>query len=143
MTRAFAEKDWAPLVGAAEAARKRAYAPYSKFAVGAALRVAGAIYAGANVENSSYGLSLCAERGAVAAAVAAGAPLGRMEALVIATAALDPTPPCGACRQVLREFAADLPIRLVARGGRTEDLRLADLLAHAFVPAHLSGRSGR
>mgnify|MGYP001210640522 CR=1 FL=1 len=96
-----------------------AHAPYSKFPVGAALRVKGGrVYRGANVENASLGLSVCAERVAIWSAVAAGERV--FEAIAIVTEAERPTPPCGACRQVLLEFADDLPVYIAARGGMHE-----------------------
>ena len=119
------------LVAAALAARERAYAPYSHFPVGAALlTAAGEIVGGANVENASYGLTICAERAAVAAAVAAGH--RQFTALAIATAG--GAPPCGACRQVLWEFAPDLVVWLVDsdRPGPVNEVPLRDLFPRAF-----------
>lgn len=102
---------WDELVAAAIAVRQQAHAPYSRYRVGAALRCAsGRIFVGANVENASFGLTQCAERSAVTAAVSAGE--REFTALVIATA--DGGWPCGACRQVLAEFCAALPIVIVA-----------------------------
>src|SRR4051812_453230 len=95
------------LVRAAQDARTRAYAPYSNFAVGAAVLAGGAIYRGCNVENASYGLSMCAERVAVFTAVASG---GRaIDAVAVVGSAERPTPPCGACRQALNEFGPHMP----------------------------------
>lgn len=91
------------LLAAALAARKNAYAPYSKFAVGAAVRTAdGKIFTGCNVENASYGLSCCAERCAIFAAVGAGE--RKFIALCVAADTKEPVSPCGACRQVMTEF---------------------------------------
>ena len=125
------------LVAAARAAADNAYAPYSKFRVGAALRFAdGAVITGANVENASYGLTVCAERVAVAAAVAAGA--RKVEAIAIASATSPPTPPCGMCLQTLAEFAGpDLPVRLVGEDGAVVDTRLGELLPRAFTKKFL------
>jgi cytidine deaminase len=110
-----------------------AHAPYSRFPVGAALLgESGRVYLAVNVENASYGLSVCAERSAVFAAVAAGE--RRFAALAVATDTDRPTPPCGACRQVLREFVEDLPVHLAGRQGPIETRRLTELLPHAFAP---------
>jgi len=119
------------LLAAALAARGNAYAPYSKFAVGAALLTAANDFiCGANVENASYGLTTCAERVALQAAVAGGQ--RKFRALAIAT--LGGASPCGACRQVLAEFCDDLPIFLIDAGQANEvrEVRLADLLPDCF-----------
>jgi cytidine deaminase len=119
------------LVRAARAARRRAHAPYSGFRVGAAVRAGGAIHAGANVENASYGLTLCAERVAVATAVASGA--RRIDAVAVASGTDEPTPPCGACLQTLAEFAGpDLPVVLSGARGRRVETTLGALLPRAF-----------
>jgi cytidine deaminase len=125
---------WRLLVEAAARARDRAYAPYSNYRVGAALLAPdGAIFAGCNVENASYGLALCAERSAVAHLVAAGG--SRVAAIAVVTAGPEPGRPCGLCRQTLSEFADDdLPIGLAIAGDelpRTVD-RLGDIFAHPF-----------
>jgi cytidine deaminase len=129
--------DWEALAGAAEAARARAYAPYSGFAVGAAILFEdGAITQGANVENASYGLGVCAERNAVAAGVLGGH--GRPRAVLIFTSAGHPVPPCGACRQVLAEFAGpELPVQSRTAAGARRMHRLAELLPEAFGPEWL------
>ncbi len=129
--RRHARGDPAALAGAARAARRRAYAPYSRFKVGAAVRAGGAIHRGCNVENASYGLTLCAERVAVAAAVAAGA--RRLDAVAVASGTDEPIPPCGMCLQTLAELAGpELPVRLVGARGRTVDTTLGELLPRAF-----------
>jgi cytidine deaminase len=136
-SRAAAGAGAAELARAARAARARAYAPYSRFEVGAAVRAGGRIFAGANVENASFGATLCAERAAIAAAVNAGA--RRLDALAVASATAPPTPPCGICLQTLAEFAGpDLPITLAgARGARVETT-LGELLPHGFSGKYLS-----
>ncbi len=128
-------QDWQPLIEAALQARQRAYAPYSHYTVGAALLTEdGTIVTGANVENAVYPLGICAERVAVVRAVHAGHT--RFKALVVATA--NGGTPCGACRQTLREFAADLPILVVDGQGRVVlETDLAELLPHAFAPDDL------
>jgi cytidine deaminase len=119
------------LAAAARRARSSAHAPYSRFRVGAAVLAGGAIHAGCNVENASYGLTVCAERNAVAAAVLAGAK--RLEAVVVASNTSPPTPPCGMCLQVLAEFGpAALPVILVGARGVREETTLGQLLPRAF-----------
>lgn len=119
------------LIEAACQARQRAYAPYSKFLVGAALATAdGQIFTGSNVENASYGLTICAERTAVFAAASSGQRQFRLLAIASAGGA----PPCGACRQVLAEFAPDLAILLVDAESRRciAEVNLRELLPGAF-----------
>lgn len=125
--------DWAPLSTAARAARERSHSPYSRFAVGAALLAEdGTIFAGTNVENRSYGLALCAERAAVAAAVTAGR--RRFRALLVIADATPPAPPCGLCRETLAEFCGpELEIRLVNLAGESRDFRLGELFPEPFV----------
>jgi len=122
---------------AAFEAMERAYAPYSNFRVGCALRgTDGSVHAGCNVENAAYPASICAERGAVLAAVARGT--RDFDLLVLATEASEPTPPCGQCRQVLVEFAPALPVVSFTRAGRVGRWTLAELMPHPFTPALLA-----
>lgn len=124
------------LRAAAFAAMANAYAPYSGLTVGAALETeSGEIVAACNVENATYPLGLCAEHAAVALAVAKGA--RRFRALAIATNAPVPTPPCGACRQVLCEFGEDVSITSYAADGSSARWKLTELLPNPFVREHL------
>ena len=124
------------LEAAAREARDRAYAPYSGFQVGAALLTDdGRIFTGANVENASYGLSMCAERNAVFHAVTEG--VRGLRAVAVSASNDEPTWPCGGCRQVLHEFGPDMVVISEGRGGRREERRLAELLPLAFGPADL------
>jgi cytidine deaminase len=123
------------LIAAARGAQARAYAPYSKFRVGAALEATdGTVFLGCNVENASYGLTICAERAAVFAAVSAG--VNRFRRAVVVSDVDPPAAPCGACRQVLAEFGLDLPIEGVG-SKRTVTWLLSDLLPVAFGPEQL------
>ena len=120
-----------PLVEAAIRARENAHAPFSKFKVGAAIEDAsGRIHTGCNVENATYGLTVCAERVAVFKAVSEGARQFKRVAVVAGTEAL--TPPCGACRQILWEFCGDVELILANLQGRTESFRLKDLFPRPF-----------
>ena len=124
------EGSWDSLRRAAMNARANAYAPYSGFTVGAAVQTkSGAVFTGCNVENASYGATICAERAALAAAVAAGE--RELVALVVVSGAKSPTPPCGICRQCLAELAPSLPIRSYTGGARAE-YDLSSLLPDAF-----------
>ena len=123
------------LVDAARAAQAEAYAPYSRYRVGAALEAEdGRVFTGCNVENASHGLTVCAERNAVAAAVVAGARCFRR--IVVATDGDPPGSPCGACRQVLAEFGHDLDVICVGPA-RTLRWRLEELLPSAFSKQQL------
>jgi cytidine deaminase len=123
------------LVEAAVRAKDRAYAPYSRFRVGAAVLAGETIYSGANIENASYPLSVCAERNAVAAAVIAGE--RRIDAVAVSTDEGEPTPPCGGCRQVLNEFGPEMRVISVGADGKRGDWSLSHLLPHAFGPEDL------
>lgn len=119
------------LIAAARTAREHAYAPYSNFRVGAAVRAtSGRIFSGCNVENSSYGLSVCAERVAIFKAISEGE--CGFDAIAVVTDADPPAAPCGACRQVLWEFCGDAEVVLANLAGRTEMHRMAELLPKPF-----------
>jgi cytidine deaminase len=120
------------LAAAAESARAGAYAPYSRLKIGAALLARdGSIFTGANIENASYGLTVCAERVALWSAVSHGA--REFVALVVAGPKRAAAPPCGACRQVLAEFSPDLVVRYRGAAGRWTSRRLRALLPAAFA----------
>ena len=122
------------LIAAAYAVRQLAYAPYSHYPVGAALLTEnGRIFTGVNVENASYGLTICAERTAVGKMVSEG--VQKIVAVAVCTA--NGGSPCGACRQVLSEFAGDVPVYLVDDEKNVQEMTLHQLLPHHFGPAHL------
>jgi cytidine deaminase len=126
------------LVQRALEARESSYSPYSGYAVGAALRAGDGLYAGANVENASYGLTICAERTAVARAVLEGA--RAIDAIAIATTSSPPASPCGMCLQTMLEFSPDpqkTRVLLVNPAGERRAFTLAELVPHGFVPASL------
>ncbi len=124
------------LVKVAALARQRAHAPYSKYKVGAALRTArNKVHTGANIENASYGLTVCAERTAVFAAVNAGDTKFDAIAIVIDDERLPS--PCGACRQVLAEFSPAMRVVLATTGGLRRETTLRELLPDPFLPENL------
>jgi cytidine deaminase len=118
---------------AALKARDNAHAPYSKFRVGAAIEDRhGHIHTGCNVENATFGLTVCAERVAVFKAISEGLKPGEFRRIAIAADTDDLTPPCGACRQILWEFLGDVPVILVNPRGKREELSLKQLFPRAF-----------
>jgi cytidine deaminase len=124
------------LLSAALAARENAFAPFSKFKVGAAVEdLQGRIHTGCNVENATYGLTMCAERVAIFKGVSEGA--RRFRRVAVAADAESLTPPCGACRQILWEFCGDVEIALVNPRGMTETHRLKDLFPKPFDVSYL------
>jgi cytidine deaminase len=132
-------REWMVLRERAAAAMANAYAPYSGFRVGAALLGSdGSVSEGCNVENASYPVGICAERAAIAAAVARG--VRNFSAIVIATEAETPTSPCGMCRQVLMEFAPDLAVLSVTSNGAEAQWSMSDLLPAAFTPTSMGRR---
>jgi cytidine deaminase len=123
--------DESTLIASAQSARILAHAPYSHFQVGAAVETGeGKIFSGCNIENATYGLTVCAERVAVWKALSEGARGFRRVAVVVDTDEL--TPPCGACRQVLWEFCADIEVILANLTGKKAVYRLRDLLPYPF-----------
>jgi len=126
--------DYEGLIAKAMEAREKAHAPYSHFAVGAALLArSGRVYTGCNVENASYGLSICAERTAVFKAVSEGE--RDFEAIAVVTE--NGVTPCGACRQVLMEFGEDIQVIVADETGGYRVFGLQELLPEAFTPEHL------
>ena len=126
------------LIEAARAARRNAHAPFSRFAVGAALEAAdGRVVTGCNVESATYGLTVCAERVAAFKAISEGIRAFRRVAVVADTA--EPTPPCGACRQVLWELCGDVEVVLADLTAEKATFRLRDLLPHPFDARLLGG----
>lgn len=124
------------LIQAALQARRHAHAPYSHFAVGAALEdTEGRIHTGCNVENATYGLTLCAERVAVFKAISEG--VRHFRRIAVATDTEQLATPCGACRQILWEFAGDIEIVLANPAGKSETLQLATLFPRAFDATYL------
>ena len=127
-------KDQNKLVSLAAEARKKAYAPYSNFAVGAALLAkSGRVYTGCNVENASYGLTVCAEQVAVFKAVSEG----EQEFEAIAVVTENGVTPCGVCRQVLMEFGENIQVIVADTAGHRRGFALTDLLPEGFMPRHL------
>ncbi|MFN6924692.1 MAG: cytidine deaminase [Tabrizicola sp.] len=125
------------LLEAATAVRERAYAPYSRFKVGAALRAtSGAVHVGCNVENVAYPEGTCAEAGAIAAMVAAGD--NRIAEILVIADSPDPVPPCGGCRQKIAEFAApDVRVTMCTTDGKQKVMTVAELLPGLFTAAHM------
>jgi cytidine deaminase len=125
-----------PLVAAALEVRLNAHAPFSKFQVGAAVEdESGVIHTGCNVENATYGLTVCAERNAIFKGISTGAK--RFRRVAVAADTDDLTPPCGACRQILWEFCGDVDVVLSNLKGKTETVRLKQLLPRAFDASFL------
>lgn len=124
------------LIGAAKAARERAYTPFSKFKVGAAIEDEhGNIYTGCNVENASYGLTMCAERVAAFKAISEGA--GKLLRIVVVADTPMPAPPCGACRQVLWELMGDAQVAMVNLADQRESWMLSAIFPRAFDASYL------
>jgi len=127
-----------PLIDAALAVRLNAYAKFSNFRVGAAIEdFEGRIHTGCNVENATYGLTVCAERVAVFKAISEGVGIRKFRRVAVAADTEILTPPCGACRQILWEFCGDIPVVLVNLHSKTETYQLKDLLPRAFDASYL------
>lgn len=131
-------KDLNDLFQAAKKARERSYSPYSGAKVGAAVRLrSGKIYAGCNVENSSYGATICAERTAIQNAVSEEGPKIEITDVLVVTASNPPWPPCGLCRQVIAEFGRNCMIHATNLDSIHSSTRFSDLYPCAFTPDHL------
>ena len=125
-----------PLVAAAKLARENAHAPFSNFRVGAAVRAnSGRIFGGCNVENATYGLTVCAERIAIFKAISEGE--RGFDAIAVSTDTDTLTPPCGACRQIIWEFCGDVPVILCNLKGKTETIQMRDLFPKPFDSSNL------
>jgi len=132
-----ADDDFTELMNAAKKASRQAYCPYSKFPVGAAVLTRdGSIFSGCNVENASFGLTICAERNATFHAVASGKT--DIQVVAIYTPTATPTAPCGACRQVLNEFGPSARVLSFCDGPEVIRLTVAELLPRAFGPSNLN-----
>jgi cytidine deaminase len=128
--------DYQALIAAASQARQNAYAPYSNFRVGAALRAAsGRIFGGCNIENATLGLTVCAERVALFKAVSEGE--RGFDAVAVVTDTDSLTPPCGPCRQLIWEFCGDVPVILANLRGQMEVLRMGELFPRPFDGSNL------
>lgn len=124
------------LIAAAKSARQNAHAPFSKFKVGAALRTAsGKIFGGCNVENATYGLTVCAERVAIFKAISEGE--RKFDAIAVTTDTDTLTPPCGACRQLIWEFCGDIPVAMSNLAGKVEVTWMKDLFPKPFDSSNL------
>jgi len=124
------------LIAAAKRSRENAHAKFSNFKVGAALRAAsGKIYGGCNVENATYGLTVCAERVAIFKAISEGE--RKFDAIAVVTDADTLTPPCGACRQLIWEFCGDVPVIMCNLKGQVETLRMSELFPKPFDSSNL------
>ncbi len=124
------------LIAAAKAARENAHAPFSNFKVGAALRTtSGKIYGGCNVENATYGLTVCAERVAIFKAISEGE--RKFDAIAVVTDTETLTPPCGACRQLIWEFCGDVPVVMSNLTGKADQLRMSQLFPKPFDSSNL------
>ncbi|MFN2453594.1 MAG: cytidine deaminase [Pyrinomonadaceae bacterium] len=136
MSESFDAQGEQRLIAAASDALAYAFAPFSDFRVGAALEtIDGKIFTGCNIENATYGLTMCAERVAIFKAVSEGARRFRRLAIVAETKEL--TPPCGACRQIIWEFCSDIPVLLANNRGDTATLQMSELFPHAFDKSFL------
>ncbi len=128
--------DYDPLIAAAKSAWKNAHAPFSHFQVGAGLRaVSGKIYGGCNVENATYGLTVCAERVAIFKAISEGE--RKFDAIAVVTDTDALTPPCGACRQLIWEFCGDVPVVMTNLKGKVEVVHMRDLFPKPFDSSNL------
>lgn len=127
----MSENNLEQLIESAKKVREKAYAPFSNFLVGAAVRTkAGKIYTGCNVESASYGLTVCAERIAIWKAVSEGE--REFECVAVVTDTEELTPPCGTCRQIIWEFCGDVPVTFSNLQGKTETVMMKEILPRAF-----------